>query len=61
MKVNKIIIKNMIKNFEEIKKYPKKLIELNVTKEDWIKYSLWGRFGMGVAQVIGLLEINIIK
>ena len=40
------------------KEHQQKLIRIEPTKEDWKKFSLWGRFGMRVAQVIGLLEIR---
>ena len=41
-------------------KSPKKLITIDIPKEDWKHYSLWGRFGMRAGQIIGLIEINII-
>ena len=43
------------------RKHAKKLITMEITKEDWGKYSLWGRFGMRVGQAIGLIEIEFIK
>ena len=42
-----------------MKKHTKKLILIETTKEDWKQYSLWGRFGMRVGQIIGLIEIKI--
>lgn len=41
--------------------HTKKLIRMTVTKEDWKQYSLWGRFGIRVCQIIGLIEVNVIK
>ena len=54
-------IRNNFKRNNEIimKKHPKKLILIETTKEDWKQYSLWGRFGMRVGQIIGLIEIKI--
>ena len=43
------------------RKHAKKLITIEITKEDWEKYSLWGRFGMRVGQAIGLIEIEFIN
>ena len=42
-----------------VNKHAKKLISIETTKKDWEQYSLWGRFGMRVGQIIGLIEINI--
>ena len=41
--------------------HAKKLITIEIKKEDWKKYSLWGRFGMRVGQAIGLIEIEFIN
>ena len=40
-------------------KHEKKLFQIHTTKDDWKRYSLWGRCGMRVGQVIGLIEIKI--
>jgi len=42
------------------KKHQKKLMLIEITIEDWKQYSLWGRFGMRMMQLIGLVEIRII-
>jgi len=48
----------MVKKDWREQSYPKKLIVLKTTKKEWKQYSLWGRFGIRVGQIIGLIEIN---
>lgn len=46
-------------NFEPT--HAKKLIIITTNKEEYKKYSLWGRVGIRIGQFIGLIELNITK